>query len=156
MLAGPGYLAWAKERIAEGQARAGRAGEPHLLVCYALYAPADSLQEGRDRVRHSIAEYLGAGGPNPLTRAAGLADEFVERLARDYVRGRISTGQVSDEMVDSLAIAGPPEHCAQLVADLERAGADVVALFPHPQERALEVVQRTSDRLIPLLRAERM
>ena len=150
VLGSPGYVRWARERIAEGMRGAGRS-ERHLVVAYVFCALADSLSEARRLVRPAVAEYLSAGGVNPLTRHAGLADELIQGLAAEYGRGRIAVGQVPDEAIDAVAAAGPPDHCAGWIRALGDAGADVVALMPVPQRDTARMVARASAELIPLL-----
>src|SRR5581483_9176942 len=87
VLAGPGYVRWARERIEEGRRKAGREHEPHLVVSYLFLALAGSRDAARELVRPIVAEYLAAGGINPLTREAGLPDELVSELNTEYLGG---------------------------------------------------------------------
>src|SRR5215469_15042301 len=118
VLSGPGYVRWALQRIAEGRRRAGREKEAHLVVAYLFMALGDSRDEGRELVRPVVAEYLSAGGINPLTRHAGLPDGLVGELHAAYLRGRVPVELISDEMVDRVAAAGPAEECARWIAEL--------------------------------------
>lgn len=152
VLGSPGYVRWARERIAEGARAGNRNGAPHLVVAYAFCTLADSMEEARRLVRPAVAEYLAAGGgPNPLTRHAGLPDALIEGLAAEYARGRIAAAQVPDSAIDAVAAAGPPDHCARWIRALGEAGADVVALMPVPQGDAARTVARASAELLPLL-----
>ena len=151
VLSGPGYVSWARERIREGQAVGGRGGRHHLVVAYLFLALAETRQAGRDLVRPLVAEYLGAGGVNPLTKEAGIPDEVVVELSAEYGHGRIPVDRVTDGMVDAMAAAGPAEHCAEWIRRMGAAGADVVALLPVPLDDAAAAVRRISSRLLPLV-----
>ncbi len=151
VLAGAGYVRWARERIREGQAIAGRSDAKHLVVAYLFLALADTRAVARDLVRPVVAEYLSAGGVNPLSREAGIPDELTLELNAEYLRGRIPIDRVSDAIVDAMAAAGPPEHCANWIRQLEAAGADIVALLPVPLSEASSAVRRISTELIPLV-----
>lgn len=154
VLAGPGYIRWARSRIAEGQARAGREGQPHLVVAYLFLALAETRAEGRELVRPVVAEYLSAGGINPLTREAGIPDELVADLNREYLGGRVPVERIADDVIDRVAAAGPGEHCARWITELVQAGADVVAVMPIPLEGAADAVARIGREVLPLVGAE--
>jgi alkanesulfonate monooxygenase SsuD/methylene tetrahydromethanopterin reductase-like flavin-dependent oxidoreductase (luciferase family) len=151
VLAGPSYVRWARERIAEGQARSGRNQTEHLVVAYAFLAMADTIEEGHAVVRPLAAEYLAAGGVNQLTQHLGLSEEFIRELGAVYARGEIPSEMIATETLDAVAAIGPPERCARWVHALESAGADVVALVPLPTHRASEIVSRLSTELLPQL-----
>ena len=151
VLAGPGYVRWARDRIREGQERAGRAGEDHLIVAYLFIALAAPNAAARELVRPLVTEYLSAGGVNPLTREAGIPDEIAARLHAEYLNGRIAVELVTDGIVDRVAAAGDGEHCARWISELMVAGADIVALLPVPLDNVAQSVRRISAEVLPLL-----
>jgi len=151
VLAAPSYVRWARERIAEGQARSGRSQSEHLVVAYAFFALADSIEAGRALVRPLVAEYLAAGGVNSLTQHLGLSDAFVLELGEAHDRGEVVTDRIPDSILDAVAAIGPPDDCARWVENLASAGADVVALMPLPADQASAMVSRASAELVPLL-----
>lgn len=151
VLAGPGYVRWARDRIREGQERAGRAGEDHLVVVYLFIALAAPNPVARELVRPLVTEYLSAGGVNPLTREAGVPDEIASRLHAEYLNGRIAVELVTDDIVDRVAAAGDGEHCARWISELMNAGADIVALLPVPLDNVAQSVRRISAEVLPLL-----
>ena len=151
VLAGPGYVRWARERIDEGRRRTGRDDQPHLVVAYAILVMGDDRQACRDLARPIVAEYLSAGGIGPLTRAAELPDEVVEKLHAEYLGGRVPVEGISDEVVDRVAAVGPSDHCARWIAELAAAGADVVALLPIAEDDVVGAVRRASSDLVPRL-----
>jgi alkanesulfonate monooxygenase SsuD/methylene tetrahydromethanopterin reductase-like flavin-dependent oxidoreductase (luciferase family) len=151
ILASPKYLGWAREHIAAGQVRAGRAGAPHELVVYVIVSVDDDRHAARDAVRRTIAEYVGVGGPNFLTRLADVSEERVTAMTHIYREGRLPIELVDDEMVDRLAVAGSPDDCARGVARLLEAGADQVVFFPFPTAQ----VEQQLPRLAEVTRAAR-
>jgi alkanesulfonate monooxygenase SsuD/methylene tetrahydromethanopterin reductase-like flavin-dependent oxidoreductase (luciferase family) len=60
--------------------------------------------------------------------------------------------EMPDAWVEDLVVAGDPEECAAKIQRLLDAGADSVALFPMPVERAAEVVELTAAEVLPRLR----
>lgn len=153
VLAGPGYVRWARERIDEGRRRAGRQGDQHEIVAYLFLTIADTREAGRQAVRPVVAEYLSAGGVNPLTREAGLDDYFVKELNEEYLRGRVPVERITDDIVDRVAAAGPGDYCAEWIASLSDAGADVVALMPIATDRVADMVRRVTAEVLPRLGA---
>lgn len=151
VLGGNSYVSWARDRIREGQADAGRTGQGHLVVAYLFLALADTREAARELVRPVVAEYLSAGGVNALSREAGISDELAAEMNAEYLRGRIPIDRVSDAIVDAVSAAGPAEHCANWIRQLAAAGADVVALLPIPLNEASLAVERISADLIPLV-----
>ena len=150
VLAGREYVEWALDRIKEGQAAAGRIGHPHLVVAYLFLALSDTRETGRNLVRPVVAEYLSAGGANALSRAAGIGDAVAGELNREYVRGHTPVERITDDMVDAVAAAGPPEYCAGWIRRLVDAGVDVVAVLPVPLDRTTAEVRKISGELLPL------
>ena len=55
------------------------------------------------------------------------------------------------ELVDSLTIAGTPDEVLGKIHRLIDAGADSVALFPTPPERAEEIIDLTARSVLPRL-----
>jgi 5,10-methylenetetrahydromethanopterin reductase len=152
VLAGPEYVRWACERIHEGQEFSERGDKPHLVVAYLFLALARTREEARDLVRPIVTEYVSAGGVNPLSRAAGMPDELVNELHAEYLSGRVPVDRLGDDIVDQVAAAGPGSHCAQWIADLGAAGADVVAVMPVPLDDASDAVRRIGEEVLPLLK----
>lgn len=151
ILASPRYVAWARERIAAGQGRGGRAGQPHAVVVYAIASVHDDGATARDAVRRTIAEYVGVGGPSFLTRMAGVSEERVREMNRVYHAGQLPVELVDDEMVERLAVAGTPEDCERGARQLIEAGADQVVFFPFPTVE----VERQLPRLAEAVRVAR-
>lgn len=147
------YVRWARERIDEGRAEAGRTGTGSGVAGHRLSVYADfEFDEARTVVRREIAARL-AGGP-PLSPAdADLADEIAALLARcdgvDELADALPAGYL-----DRFAVAGDPGQCAESVHRLAEAGADAV-IFAPSRDAQLAVAQITlaADALLPQLRA---
>lgn len=154
VLAGPRYVRWACERADEGRLSSRRSHEKRLVVAYLFLALADTREAARDLVRPIVAEYLSAGGINPLTREASIPDALVTELNAEYLHGHLPVERITDEIVDQVAAAGPAEHCARWIADLANAGADVVALMPICRGDVPEAVRRISEEVLPLLHGQ--
>jgi len=152
ILSSPGYLNFARENIAIGCARGGRALEDHRMVVYVIFSMDQDGDRARQAVRHTIAEYLGAGGrPTPLSRYGGVPDDVMERMGAAYRSGHIPVELVDDGMVSRLAVAGTPDECAMGIRRLIDSGADEIVFFPFPSDEAELQIERISRELFPRL-----
>ena len=149
VLAGTEYIRWARERIAEGQAAAGRGGEPHRVVTYVLYAVDDDPAAARAAVRDAVAFYLAAMPINAITEVQGIQAEVLELLARGGLE--LLARELPDAWIDALAIAGTPAECAAKLRAYLDAGSDSIGLWLFPLDRGAEVLERTARDVLPLL-----
>jgi 5,10-methylenetetrahydromethanopterin reductase len=157
VLAGPAYLRFARDCIDAGCAAGDRDPAAHKMVVYVIVAVDDDDATAHDAVRMPVAEYLAAGGrPTPLTTQAGVDGDLLHELGRIYqTEGRIPTELVDAATIDRVAVAGTPDACAAAIRQLIEAGADEIAFFPFPSDRAEEIIERIARDLLPRLRAQR-
>lgn len=154
VLASPGYIAWARERVREGCAISGRDPDQHKMVVYVIFAMDDDGAAAKDAVRTTIAEYLGAGGrPVPISIHGGVPDETMIEMGRIYREGRFPTELVTDEIVKGCSIAGTPDECKASIQAMIDAGADEIVFIPFPPEKTEASVERIAQELIPAFRA---
>jgi 5,10-methylenetetrahydromethanopterin reductase len=151
VMAGVDYIRWARERIAEGAAAAGRADVRHGMTVFTfMCVDDDDPRRARAAVRHRLAYYLAGRPDSPVTRAYGITEEL-QRLAQG------GPEQVERDMpeawVDDLAVSGDAAECAEKIDRLLDAGADTVALFPSPVDRAEDIIRRTGETVLPLIRS---
>ncbi len=145
------YLRWLRERVAAGQAKAGRTGH-HDVVAYAMFSCDEDSEAAKDALRPIFSFYLATMPRTPMSDVYGISDRL-ETLAADGPEA-VAAGLESRWMGD-LAVVGNPEECAAQIQALLDAGADSIALFPQPTDRSADLVQLLGDRIVPLLRGER-
>lgn len=146
-LASAEYIRFARERIAAGQAAAGRS-EHHRFAAFAMYAVDADSNAAKETLRPMMAFYLAAVPKSALTDAYGIADELSELVQGGMER---IAAEMPAQWVEDLVIAGDPDECAAKIRRLLDAGADSVVLFPMPVERAEEVVRLTAREVLPRL-----
>ncbi len=151
ILAGPGYLHWAREHITAGQALGTRQSTKHELVVYVVISIDDDRATARQAVRRTLAEYVAVGGPTHLTRQAGIVEDRVVEMHQIYRTGRLPFELVDDDMVDRLAVAGTPADCERGIRGLIDAGADQIVFFPFPTAEVEQQLTRIHDALLPRL-----
>ena len=126
----PGYVAWARERIDEGRARAGRHDSHHLVTLCLLSLSEDDPVAARRNLGRWVGPMLAgmAGSPQFEESPAGVElSTLIER------RGRSTFEQgPPHELLGEFVAAGDMASCAATVDRLLEAGADRVVLVPNP------------------------
>lgn len=149
VLAPTEYVSWARSLAQQGMRAAGRDG--HFgLPAYVLAAVDRDRARARAAVRQSVAFYLAAVGPTPLTGAIGINDTLSGLLADGGGAKAVLDG-MPDEWVDTLAIAGTPEEVAARIEQYWAASADSVILAPQPAEMTEEQLRLLAAEVLPRL-----
>ncbi|MCP2340160.1 LLM class flavin-dependent oxidoreductase [Actinomadura rupiterrae] len=142
VLAGPEYVAWARDVIAEGAAEAGR--PLPRITAFALSAADADASAARDAVRQAVGFFLQAEAHTDLVGRSPHAEAVRKALDGDPF-------DVPDAWIDEFAVAGTPEQVAARLGDLNEAGADSVGLWLFPAERYVAVLQTIADEVLPRL-----
>ncbi len=149
VLASPAYVRWARERVAEGAAEAGRGGSRHMAT-FAFVSIGPDGRAAKEALRAPMAFYLAAGGANALTDAYGVSEELEAMLERGGGAAAVER-EMPERWLDELAVAGEPDECAEKIRRLLEAGSDSVALFPLAGEAPEAIVRAVADDLLPRL-----
>jgi alkanesulfonate monooxygenase SsuD/methylene tetrahydromethanopterin reductase-like flavin-dependent oxidoreductase (luciferase family) len=142
------YVRWARERIAEGRAAAGRAGH-HPFACFAICCVDRDGEAAREALRPVMAFYLSVLATSPLIEVYGITEELATLLEGGVDR---LAAEMPDEWLRDLAVVGDPEECAAQIERLVEAGSDSVALFPLPAERSEAIIETAAKDLLLLVR----
>jgi alkanesulfonate monooxygenase SsuD/methylene tetrahydromethanopterin reductase-like flavin-dependent oxidoreductase (luciferase family) len=151
VLAGTGYVGWARAQIGKGLATSGRGPQDHRITTFALCAVDEDGALARERARAAVAFYLAAGGPNAITAAYGINDELVAMIEAGGLPEVLA--RMPDAWVEDLAVAGDPDECARKIERLVDAGSDQVALFPTPAEHADHTIDLLARHVLPQVAA---
>jgi alkanesulfonate monooxygenase SsuD/methylene tetrahydromethanopterin reductase-like flavin-dependent oxidoreductase (luciferase family) len=108
-----GYL---RPVLQEAADRAGRAEAP-VVAAMSIVVVDDDHDVARRHAASQIAFYLQHSTYEPLIRWYGFA-EPARRIRAAVAAGdwQAATGAVSEDMIDSLAVAGPPHHVREHIA----------------------------------------
>jgi F420-dependent oxidoreductase-like protein len=133
----PEHVAEFVPLLQEGAARAGRTLDgfdiaPQVNVCI-----TDDLESGRNLMRPFIALYVGGMGSreknfyNQLVQRYGFEEEArdVQDLYLDGKREE-AMARLSDELIDTVSICGPPEHVRERLAVYRDAGVGTLGISP--------------------------
>lgn len=145
------YLRWARERIDEGAARAGREGSQHRIAAYAIFSVDDDSKRAKRAAREQVAFYLGIMGVCGYTDAYGISDEIRAMIDEHGVDGL--EPHVPDEWIDGLSISGTPDECAAGIQRFLDAGADTVSLWLEGGPDTRQLLERVSRDVLPHVRA---
>ena len=148
VLAGPKYVAEARERLATAMQKAGRTGTAQLPV-YALASVSRDRAAARAAARASAAFYLWIMGPTLMTGVYGVNDQLRDMLGRGDAA--LIENEMPDEWLDWLAICGEPDECVDRIRALLDAGASSVDLAFVPAETTREQMELTASEILPNL-----
>jgi alkanesulfonate monooxygenase SsuD/methylene tetrahydromethanopterin reductase-like flavin-dependent oxidoreductase (luciferase family) len=148
VLAPTEYVTWARSLGEQGMRQAGRTGS-FSVPTYVLTSVEADRDRARTAVRKSLAFYLAAVGPTPLTGAIGI-NEKVSGLIADGGYRALLEG-MPEEWVDVLAISGTPDEAAGRIEQYWAAGADSVVLSPQPADAVESQVKLIAAEVLPRL-----
>jgi 5,10-methylenetetrahydromethanopterin reductase len=131
VMSSPGYIAWAHQQL--------QAPRKPVSV-YVVFACGDDGDAVRQRVRPTVAKYLGIHGDHDITRVAGLEPELCQEFRNRMLRGEPAVDLVTDEVLDTFAIAGTPDQCVEGLARFHAGGADTLVLVGDPEATPQETV----------------
>lgn len=127
LLSAPAYLSWARHQLPPQQ----------TVSAYVLAACQADRGEARDSVRATLAFYLGVHGDHAITRVPGLEAEQCAVFRAGWVQGRPAEHLVTDQIIDTFAIAGDPTDCARGLEQLRATGLDC-AILRDPGDSGVE------------------
>lgn len=148
VLAPTEYVTWARELGERGMAQAGRTGT-FGMPTYVLTSVDQNRDRARAAVRESVAFYLSAVGPTPLTGSIGINDAVTGLLAEGGYEALVNG--MPEEWIDRLAISGTPDEVVGRIQDYWAAGADSVVLSPQPAGRTEDQLDLIAAEVLPRL-----
>ncbi|MGB3327692.1 MAG: LLM class flavin-dependent oxidoreductase [Thermomicrobiales bacterium] len=124
--AGPDYVRWARDLMAQGRADTGRDGQGQVVVyAHCLVDDADP-DAARESMRRKIARGVGPDLQPQLARAS-----FAPELAALATGGKEAVrAGMPDAWLNDLAITGSSEDGLNAIGRLGDAGTDAVVLVP--------------------------
>lgn len=151
------YVRFAKEQIAEGMHKA--AGDSNVKpdeIKIAAYLPivVDRGETAQDRaaLRSYIAKYIVLMGVQPILVEAGMTPECVEGFRKAARRGEDPAELVTDDLVETFGVVGPPEACVGRLQDYFRAGVNTVIACEIPGIPIEDTARSIAEHILPRLR----
>src|SRR5258705_562113 len=127
----PEALKWAISHVARGAEAVGRP-RPHVAVF--AYGAVDEDEDAALHTARSIAAWFPQTAPH-ICDLAGLPHDVADRVRAGYQGGEFqeaaaAAGELPDEYVRKVALAGSRERAAGQIRAALEAGADSVHVFP--------------------------
>ncbi|HWO43075.1 MAG TPA: LLM class flavin-dependent oxidoreductase [Candidatus Eisenbacteria bacterium] len=150
----PRVLQWAKDRISEGAAEAGRSPAEIDVMPAGMICVDDDGERARQRVRSRMANrahhnFRFTYETVPEEERAGVK-RFMENFdISKPIEERIDPKFVTDYLVERFTIAGTPAECAARVKRLEAIGVKRLLLTP-PNAIFTETMEGWGRRVMPL------
>jgi 5,10-methylenetetrahydromethanopterin reductase len=119
----PGYVRWARERVADGARGAGRDPDSLDLAANVLISVARDATAARDAVREVLAYYLHRV-EGVVTDTSGADPEQVEAVRRAVREDGVAAGAraVTGHLIDVFTAAGEPDQVAARLREFTEAG----------------------------------
>lgn len=134
-LVGPEYVRWVRDTVGNGVE----------LSAYVGLAVGASAAEARDRVRPTVARFLGVHGDHLITRLAGVEPDLAARFRAGFLAGTPRTELVTDDLLERVVAAGTVDDAAAALTRLDDAGLDVVVVRDDPDVDPAEIIRITTD-----------
>ena len=145
-------LAWlervAQPRLRAGAASAGRSPDDVDLASLVTCAVADDPTEARAMARREVATYLPFESIRTVFEVSGFGDARAAAAAAFRRNDRAGVlAQVTDEMVDTVTVAGTPDECRDRLEAL-RAYVELPVLIPAAAGLPPAQVRRNAERVL--------
>nr|WP_275404007.1 LLM class flavin-dependent oxidoreductase [Pseudonocardia acidicola] len=148
VLAPTEYVTWARSLGLQGMSQAGRTGS-FSVPTYVLTAVDNDRDRARAAVKQSLAFYLDAVGPTPLTGSIGINDAVSALIAAGGYDALLEG--MPEDWIDVLAISGTPDEAAARIEQYWAAGADCVILSPQPADSLETQLKLIAAEVLPRL-----
>ncbi|MGQ0847545.1 MAG: LLM class flavin-dependent oxidoreductase [Actinomycetota bacterium] len=125
-LTSPGYVRWAREKIAAGARRVGRKPEELLLAANILTSVSPDRAAARAAVREVLAYYL-YRVEGVVVETSGVDPEQRASIRREVASKGVVAGArlVNDQLIDIFAVAGTVDDVIERLMPFARAGLQV-------------------------------
>jgi len=139
-MATPGYVKKLKDYVADGAAKAGRDPSDIDITLGIPSVVSEDLELARSAGKKGFSPYLNF----PFYQRLMINNGFEEEIAK--LRAGEKPGDVfTDDMLDSVALIGPPERCRERLEAYREAGVDLPIIVPSPagKQSNIEVMEHT-------------
>ena len=128
---------------------AGGTRRDFRVVGYVATAISDDRREARASIRPLLARYLGALHGQSILVDAGMGPDRTQPFRDAWQSGGVATALVTDEIVDTFAVAGTPADCRTALARWAEAGLDTLIAYMPPGVDVSRQIERIGRELSP-------
>jgi alkanesulfonate monooxygenase SsuD/methylene tetrahydromethanopterin reductase-like flavin-dependent oxidoreductase (luciferase family) len=145
------HLGDGRKLLAEGTREAGRDPAAIEIAPFIAIVPLDDIDAARAMIKPLVSFYIGGMGAyyHALFCRYGFEDN-ANRVRELYDAGdrKQAAAAVSDDLIDAIAICGPPAHCREQLADWRRHGVGL-ALMNLPTGAPFELAEMLLRTMAP-------
>lgn len=145
----PEFVRSAVAEVTKGAVAAGKDPGDVDIAALIAFAVADDEETAQRSVGPLLGVLMLAPEGERILEGNGLDPTIAERLRAAYTAGGVRevAKTVTPEMIEKLAIAGPPDHCRDKLQALVDAGVThpVVSMLGRSPEAGLEVLNAIKD-----------
>jgi 5,10-methylenetetrahydromethanopterin reductase len=151
-----GYVKWALEVIAEGARSNGRNPASLDIAAPLMVSVSEDHQAARRAVREQLAYYIYRVEP-VVTDKSGADAAAVAAVRTAVAEGGVGAGVplISDDLIDTFAIAGDPPHVTRRLLEYAQAGIRGLIAQHIPGPQRVEGFRLLADEVLPSIVADR-
>lgn len=124
VLASPAHVKRVRSTSEAARQSAGCAGQ-FIVVGYLLTAVSHDGKQAREAVKPLLARYLGILHGQSILKDAGLSEARTLPFRQALLAGKPGAHLVTEELVETFAVAGTPKECRLALGRLAEASLDV-------------------------------
>ena len=125
------------------------AGDGFAVLCYVPVVIDADRGRAREMLKPLLAHYLGVLHGQSILEDAGVTPARTAPFREALLRGERVASLVTDDLIDTFAVAGAPADCRSALARFAEAGLDApVAVIP-PRANVPEQIARVGAELAP-------
>ena len=131
------YVSYAAAEVRDAAREAGRDPDEVDIACMLVVRPTEDPDGMLASLKPRVVRLLDEPYVGEILLERGGFDPSILPGLRSSVKaggGREAVRLISDEMVDSFYLVGPPERCAERVAEYRDAGVDLPLLLPRLED----------------------
>jgi 5,10-methylenetetrahydromethanopterin reductase len=135
MMSSPEYIRFAREQVRFGAVQAGRDLDGFEISALLPISISEDEKGARESVKPLLAILLGVGAfdaSSPILRCVDFPESLLRQFTERFAQGDMPADIVSDEIIDTFAIAGSPQHCVRRMAAFIEAGLHIPIAFEIP------------------------
>jgi 5,10-methylenetetrahydromethanopterin reductase len=147
----PAYARFAVENIRTGAQAAGRSDKMEVGA-FVLASVSENEDEAREAVKPLLAGLISlmASQPEmPMFAVAGMDPGEIRRFGEVYAGGELPVRLVTDDIIDTFAIAGGPDRCRDGLSKLVEAGVNHPVFFEIPGVPPEKTIRSVHQYLMP-------
>ena len=131
------YISYAVDEVRRAARETGRDPADVDIACMLVVRPTDDPAAMLESLKSRVVRLLDEPHVGEILLEKGGYDPSILPALRESVNqdgGRDAVSLISDDMVDSFYVVGPPERCKERIEEYRRVGVDLPLLLPRLED----------------------